>query len=193
MRVLTPLRASLYQLWHAADEDGLAAFDKVVTPRAADRNTRSRSLDYGPRNLVIWFNQQVNAEATQLGLPLGSAAANVVRRGIPASERDRLLGFAPKSVIPQPLSFMPVPSVVPGPQDEQEAIDDAVADAMDAATDVEQEQEMPDQDDFAVQEAGMFPFTLPWWGWAGIVTGAVGLSVFGYWYTKKRRPEALEE
>jgi hypothetical protein len=112
----------------------------------------------------------------------------------------RLVGFAPQTIIPPVMAFNPLPSTVPGVQDEQQAVDDAVTEAIDAATDVEQEQELPPPDDMPmepdaddVQQAGMFPFQLPWWGWAGIVTGVVGLSVFGYWYTKKRRPEALEE
>jgi hypothetical protein len=202
IRVLTPLRRSFYEFWRNIDKDGQAAWDKVVVSRAPTRDPKFPSLETGPRELVIWFNQQVNAEATQLGLPLESAVRNVVSRGLPEAQRSRLLGFpsaAPAEVAPAPV-FGRVPFTVPGPSDEQQAVEDAVIEAMDAAAEVEQEQELPppsdeiiENGDLEVQQAGMLPFTLPWWGWVGVVGGVVGLSVFGYWYTKKRRPELLGE
>ena len=193
IRVLTPLRRGFFNFWRKADKDGQAAYDSHVVSRAPARAERATELESGPRELVIWFNQQINTEAQQLGLSLERAMANVLRRGLPEGERARLLGFpaaAPADTGQTPtvgrLSF----PFGGGGATEEQVVEDAVIVAMDAAAEVEQEQElpppsdelpadeMPENGDLEVRQAGMLPFTLPWWGWVGVVGGVVGLSVF---------------
>jgi hypothetical protein len=192
---LTQKRLDCMEWWKRCDGQGTpAAWDHRVVPAVPDQSVPKKIIDhfgtYGFR--------------PDLACPSGTYRTNLFKWDV----RDP--GWPQRTPIhrlaPMP-TFLPLPSTVQAPAEEEVVVEDAVTEAFDAAASVEEEAETgvpadmapptdmepPPEEEPDIEHAGILPFRLPWYGWVGVVAGAVGLSAFGYWYVKKRHPERLEE
>jgi hypothetical protein len=196
--MLTQKRLDCMEWWKRCDgQGGPAAWDSRIFPEIPP--------DSAPKKIIDHFGTY--GFRPDLACPSGAYRTDLFKWNVGDP------GWPAKTpvhrIAPMP-SFLPITSTVQPPieQEEEAVVEDAVTEAFDAAAEVEQEVETgvpadmappptedmaPPPEDVEIEHAGILPFTLPWWGWVGVVGGVVGLSAFGYWYVKKRHPERLEE
>jgi len=86
-------RAALEALWREADPHGLAAFDRRVVAAATFQGNRGKALTFAPRAFKQWFDGAVHQEAEQLGINRDAARANIVAKGVPNTDKQRVFGF----------------------------------------------------------------------------------------------------
>ncbi len=108
-RFLSNYGPGAWKLWKEADNDGLAAYDRVVIGNGPTRDPNRDSVATLPKALGDWFINRIQEERGQLGVPPLAAVANVVRRGLTPAEKQVLLGF---NITPDTASFFTPPAAV---------------------------------------------------------------------------------